>query len=323
MTDRTVYDAFLSLLQNALWGRDCTGVSLTPGQWEELFSLCRRQTVQALVFDVVSGLPSSSGLSASLAARWLLDTRSVENDYKRMRSVVELQRSAWEKHGVDAVLLKGISVAAYYPHPEHRICGDIDWWMEGENWDKALKVLSDNNITPQMDSDGDINYSLGGVTVEHHHNGYPADGPEGVLFILNEHIFHHLSVTGIGFRHLCDYAVALKHFQGQYDGELLRRLLNGAGLLEWSSLLHAVLVSELGLEPGYLPFGGPESSDADVDRFVSLVLSDGNFGLDKPRRFSGWGKRTALLLKYAPSAYIKRWFSLAKGRMKCYICKLK
>ncbi len=318
-----VTDSFLTLLRCSLWGWEVpSGFALDGEQWRTLYALARRQSVHTVLFDVVKGLLRSAGLPASLAASWLIDAQNAEKSYARISAVVAKQRDTWARRGIDAVLLKGLETAALYPVPEHRLIGDIDWHIPDKDWERAVGVLEDNRIDYRYDSDGDLGYALGGVIVEHHRNGLVEESPAGRLLLLNEHIFHHASVSGAGFRQLCDYALALSRYKGQYDGEKYLAMLKDEGLLRWSALLHGLLARDLGLNPDCIPYGIPEVSAKDIDRLLNLVLSDGNFGLEKRRRYSGFWRRAILFMKYAPSPFIKRWSGLAKGRIMNYFCSL-
>lgn len=284
-------------------------------QWRSLYDLARRQAVHTVLFDAVKGLPRSAALPASLAAAWLIETRNGEKNYGRISAIVAKQRDTWAKRGIDAVLLKGLETAALYPVPSHRQMGDIDWYIPDKEWERAIGVLEENGIGYSYDSDGDLNYTLAGVVVEHHRRGLAEESPEGRLLLLNEHIFHHASVNGAGFRQLCDYALALNFYKEQYDRDKYRAMVKGEGLLRWSNLLHRFLEKYLGVSPEYIPYGGVGVSEKDIDRLLELALSDGNFGLGKRRRYSGFWKRAAIFIKYAPSPFIKRWLGLAKGRI--------
>ena len=293
---------------------------LSPEEWRAVYESAARQSVQGVVFSAVESLPydSPSRPPKALLARWALDVQGIESFSRRNRAVMLKQKEVWDRRGVDAVLLKGWSVAQYYPQPERRVSGDVDWWMRTpEAWDKALAVLASNGIKPETDSDGDIHYELGGVVVEHHRSGLVEDGPAGVLFLLNTHILHHAMVMGVGLRQLCDYAVAREAFRRESgDGwpAVLGRygeLAAAGGLTKWTAVLDGA-VAEIGLP------------DADVDpsvrrkslRLLDLVIADGNFGLDKRNRFGGFFSRAGLLLGICPGTFIRRWLSLAAGRIR-------
>lgn len=303
------YAPFLSLLSIAMDGPR-VDIRFTEGQWRDIYATACRQSVQGLLLDAVKTLPQGSGIGKGLLAEWLIAERGLEESYQKHSAIVAKQRGTWEKHGVDAVLLKGLTSAAFYPVPSHRVLGDIDWWMKTDrDWDNALEVLSSNGLAWEHDSDGDIHYELAGVVVEHHHDGLVEDGPVGELFLRNEHVLHHAMVMGVGMRQICDYAFALRSLEGQYDRDEYENVLRREGILKWTLVLEELV---RGLQAGTCP----ESLSKKARRLLVLVMEDGNMGLDKPNRFSGFFPRATLFLGLCPGKFIGRWCSLAVGRVK-------
>lgn len=376
----SVQIVFLRLLACGLWGRAPERfMEMSEAQWEQLHRLAQRQGVLALVYDgLCTPFPSASDISAAmpgtmatsaavdmmpveLAARWATEVLENERGYERMASVIELQRRAWEKRGLEAVLQKGHSVAAYYPVPEHRSCGDIDWYFpRREDFRKACRVAQENGLELKWDSDGDVSYTLSGMVVEHHRKGMPQDTPEQMLLMLENHVLKHAMVMGVGLKQICDvailrHAVANRNAASQCPlavssaGVTAGRLHNASGSgwdrqlagSRWSRLL-ARAIEHLGLDAP-VPLNGsadPAASSRngcalglaepnrkeqqswrrrrelrDAQRLAELILEDGNMGLDKENRFSGFSKRASLFLRYAPVKFLSRWLSLICGRI--------
>ena len=302
---------FFSLLRKALvpGGGE---VDVAGADWDMIFSTACRHSVQAVMFDAVRDLPAGSGLSPLLAARWLMEAGEAEKEYGRIKSVVEAQRAVWESRGIDAVLLKGLESAKYYPVPEHRINGDIDWWMRGrESWDSALGWLGEEGIGWKRDSDGDISYEYSGVLVEHHRKGFAGEGPEAELLYLAEHVFHHAAVSGVGLRQVCDYAMALRYFDGTFDRDRYVSLAASRGFAGWVRLLDAAVA--LIMDGGE---GLPAGLRRRAERLLALIMEDGNFGLDRKKRFGAFFTRAAAVGVSAPIRFILRWGGLGVGRLK-------
>lgn len=314
----TINELFFILLRSALWHNPPEWPRVPgPEEWRIMFDLSQTHAVQGLLFDAISGLPLEAGVPSQLAAEWMVEVGRIEKAYEEHCALVTAMHEFWQKNGVRAILMKGTVVAAMYTVPCHRVLGDIDWWIPGDdNWNKALELIANKGYEILPDSDGDCHYTVGGIVIEHHREGYVTEGPVGVLLMLNGHIFHHAAVSGIGMRHLCDMAVAYSYFNGKYDVNDYAGYLRECGLLDWTSLLNTVLVRYLGAPQKILPSSGigQAVTDKDVERFIRLVMNDGNFGLEKKRRYSGFFDRARLLLKYAPGAYLARWFGLLKGR---------
>ncbi|MDD6364824.1 MAG: nucleotidyltransferase family protein [Bacteroidales bacterium] len=333
----------------------------------------------------VTSVAAIDMMPVELAVRWATEVLENERGYERMASVIELQRRAWEKRGLEAVLQKGHSVAAYYPVPEHRSCGDIDWYFpRREDFRMACRVAQENGLELKWDSDGDVSYTLSGMVVEHHRKGMPQDTPEQMLLMLEDHVLKHAMVMGVGLKQVCDVAI-LRHAVANRTAKSrtaanrvsvsstsaaqCRSAASSAGVTEsrphntsgsgwdrqlagsrWSRLL-ARAIEHLGLDAP-VPLNGsadPAASACNADlaassrngcafglaeprgrelqswrrrrelrdaqRLAELILEDGNMGLDKENRFSGFAKRAALFLRYAPVKFLSRWLSLICGRL--------
>ena len=352
-----VLEAFLKMLRNALWNRPIEGwKKLSPEQWKELAAFAKAHTLAGTLSDALNSLPEDCDAPSEVLEPWLVEVQRTEEAYALHSKIVGMQRRAWEERGLKALLLKGLDSAAMYSVPEHRTCGDIDWYFgSAEDWKTANEIAAGNGCKLEMDSDGDVHYTLSGVVVEHHRrwndassararrviDALPPETPEAQLIMRNVHILKHAMVGGIGLRQLCDLAMAYRHFDGQYDPASLTGKLREAGLGKWNGLLNAFLVQVIGCE--YIDKDDKVPA-ADLEWLVRAVLDDGNFGRG---RQSGGGKpqsgalalmgsalsggkpqsgalalmgsalsRGFIFMKYAPCEYIARIRSLVKGRMK-------
>ena len=289
-----------------------------PEEWRILFRMSKAHAVQGIMFDVIKDLPAAAGVPRQLAAEWMIEADGIERDYAAKYVMTLSQKDFWKENGIEAVLLKGVGVARFYPVPEHRVMGDIDWWMPGRaNWRKALDLVraGDYGVNVKRDSDGDCNYTYGGITVEHHRHGMRAEGAVGTLVMLNEHILHHVMTSGIGMRHLCDMALAYRYYCGSYDTEQYLSCLKKYGLSKWNGLLNATLKRTLAVPDDMLPGGAGSVKAADADRLVGLIMEDGDFGFGRRHRFGGFSSRFGLFMRYAPWLFIKRWAGLVIGRI--------
>ncbi len=303
-----VLESFFTLLRIGLWGGDPGEMHLSSDEWLELYALSRRQTVQGVMLDAILKLPPEAGFPAYLRERWTREQELLVARYDRIAGIVKIQEDAWRNRGINAVQIKGQTVAVMYPEPKHRLCGDIDWWMPTEDdWRRALAAVHENGCRTETDSDGDLHYVLGGIMVEHHRHGLEAEGPEGVMLMLNMHILHHVMVAGIGLRQICDLAMAYDFHKESIPA--YRVLLKETGLEAWTEVLDELVTS---LKVGE----GPMALEGRAASLLDLVLEDGNFGLDKDFRFGGFHKRASLLLRLVPGRFVRTWAGLVRGRLR-------
>lgn len=308
-------DILLKLLRAALWNAALEGFTCSEDDWYGAYLLARRHALRGVLYDAVVRLPADCGIPQALAGRWRSDALSAEARYAGISRVADKQKETWTRRGINAVELKGRTVAAFYPVPSHRVSGDIDWWFPtGDDWDRALETVLFNRCTPVYDSDGDFHYQLGNVVVEHHRKGLELEGPLGILLMLNKHILHHAMGAGVGLRQVCDLAMALDRLEGSYDRAEYLRALSDRGLKRWNSVLEG-LVAWIKEGGSVLP------DDRRVRKLWKMVLTDGNFGHYKERRFSGFFGRAAFFAGIAPGKFLLFWIRLVAGHLKIYMAK--
>ena len=127
-----VRDAFLMLLRAGLWGRDpiVEGFRrLGDEEWEQVFKMSGRQTVSGIVFDGICRLPDEFQPSQGIFAKWVVAVDRIERGNERMNAVLRELTGMFVNGGLQPVLQKGQGVAALYPTPAHRECGDIDFYF--------------------------------------------------------------------------------------------------------------------------------------------------------------------------------------------------
>lgn len=326
-------DTVFSLLRSALWGGECQCSAWSDGRWEEVYEIAVDQGVHTLLFDAFHPGCVPPG---PLLARWVMDIERVEAVSSKMESAAGELSSLWDESGIAYAILKGQAIARLYPHPAHRLSGDIDFYFpDPEGWEKARKKASRMSAT-STDSDGDLHYLWKGIVVEHHRGwthlssrkarGLEArieDGglcPEDTLLMLSSHILRHALVGGVGLRQVVDLAVAVRSLDGRYDREALARKMASLGLQKWAALLSALLSSRLGVPEGMLPVA-PDGRY--LDRFIDMLCRDGNLGQSRPGLLSGLFRRLDLFLRICPGELAARWWSLSIGRVKRSFFKTK
>lgn len=332
---------FLNVLRASLWGAPFGGASpVTESDWDSLLNQSRAHAVYALIADGAALLSQENRPSLKQIATLSVALDAIETGNERVNAVVRTMAAFWEKEGVKALLLKGQGLAGIYPTPLHRTPGDIDWYFpEKENFSKALALVQAKGFAPEIDGDKDYHYCVNGVVVEHHQKwcdlsspfkqiriaaiekqfGYTCGqeyitlAPLTNLIQLNVHILKHLLVMGIGWRQLCDLALATKHYQGQYSKEDYCQAIRELGLMRWTRILYGVLAKYLGTDCAWLPVD--PKFGRDTDRLAELIMECGNFGRESGKRMIGsYVSASRLLIRYVPGEVIWRPLMLAWNR---------
>lgn len=329
---------FLLILRKALWGLELPQDALPRDiqGWLDLYNFSVRQGLHTILWDALD----KESIPSVIRVNWQKDVSKVEYGNKLMDAVIGAQRKTWDKKGIDARLMKGQTLAAMYPYPEHRLCGDVDWYFPtSEDWDKALEtVRSIKDVVPETDSDGDFHYTWQGVVIEHHRSFHHLStrrarsylrrietglGPELLnLLTLNTHIMKHAMVMGVSYRQVADIAMAYTAYRGSVDGAGYKLHLERLGLLKWTELLHTLLVEDLGMPCEYLPF--PLERRRSTKRLQDILLRSRNLGASGSqtgrmnrlvKAVGNYMRAASLFIRIAPREFFARGESLAVGRL--------
>ena len=85
------------------------------------------------------------------------------------------------EHGIEAVVLKGRSVAQFYPLPEHRYSCDLDLFVAEGDWGRACKILEAKGIRLEREVYKEVEFIFEGVYVELHRYITPVRGNKTLL----------------------------------------------------------------------------------------------------------------------------------------------
>ena len=246
--------------------------------------------------------------------------------------------------GIPHVLIKGYASALWYPEPELRQMGDVDFYVAPEDAARAEALLMTTGYEPEkMSHDVHHVFKKNGCRYELHFDipGAP-DGAAGErcravfrdLFAESEirrtafgdmrvpspyhhglilllHTAHHLTGSGIGLRHLCDWAVFITNapqdaaFQTRFT-QTLREL----GLYRFARSLTDLCVLALGC-PAPTPTYVPDRDTADA--LLADILEGGNFGQKDVSR-----TRQAYLITSGTGtdSVVRRMFTLLGGMVR-------
>jgi len=338
-----LHSPFLYVLKAGLWGfLPDSPVPIKPSdaEWSIVLSQASAHAVEAVISDGAGLFPESLRPSFRQLAPLALAVDSIERGNEMVNAVLRPMAAFWKREGITAVLLKGQGLAGMYIKPEHRTPGDIDWYFPGkENFRKALSLIQTRGLAPEIDGDGDFHYNVKGVVVEHHKGWCDISSPfkrgivsviekdqgytQGAEFVLpapltnliqlNVHILKHVLVMGVGWRQLCDLALATKYYCGQYSKGEYVQAIDRLGLMRWTRLLYGVLFKYLGTDCAWMPVNPLESRD--TDRLAELIMRCGNFGRGSGKKMMGSFISSALLMiKYVPGEVFWRPIMLAWNR---------
>lgn len=276
----------LALLKSALWETDPESdlfTNLSEEDWKAIFKLSSEQGVCAIAFDGMTRLPKELQTPTSIKLGWIAKVERVEKEYEKKISVATELNELFRMQNIPMLLFKGLSLARYYPVPRHREFGDLDFYLFGD------QTVGDNILYEQgavekkkalHDKHTELAYK--GILVENHKyflnpkeyahikilekylmsklpdkeeitssgdNLLFASPDFNAAFLTGHSCIHY--VDALVLRHLCDWAVFLKHNIDQISITDFRQIMIDTKFINMADAFTGITVRYLGLEKKY------------------------------------------------------------------------
>ena len=219
------------------------------------------------------------------------------------------------KAGVYTILVKGQGVAQSYEKPLWRSCGDVDFFLSEDNYNKAKELLlpMSESVEQEWDTSKHLGMTIDGWTVELHgslrgslsprvnreleeikhetffggrvrswvNNGthiFLLDVNNDVTYVFT-HFLNHFYKGGIGLRQICDWCRLLWTYRETLNHELLESRIRKMGLMsEWRAF-GAFAVEYLGMPSEAMPMYSPDAKwKRKADKICAFIMEVGNFG---------------------------------------------
>lgn len=303
------------LLRLSMWQRSTVLESINIEDWETIFNVAKQQTIIGVIGDAIAFLPPKYRPTKGVTFRFLQSVVQVEKMNEVQNELIIKLFRKLKDMGLSPVLLKGQSLAANYPVPQHRQCGDIDIYFKNREecaiaieW--AAKI--DPNATTALENLRErkhFTFNLEDCVVEFHHflclfehsalqkklqkiidaefrkesptfivlNGNLIETIPPTLSVIHQiiHITRHLLEAGIGLRQICDLTFYLNTHWEIIDKQRLLHYLKELQLEGMASMIGSVLIGYLGLDSHCVPF---LVSDKYREFLVNEIFIGGNFG---------------------------------------------
>ena len=95
--------------------------------WPKVFADAGINGVSAICYEAVKRLPEDRQPDFDLMLRWDLSAQEIREGFHHRHEVTQKLRSLLEGKGFSMLLLKGETLADYYPQPDLRESGDVDF----------------------------------------------------------------------------------------------------------------------------------------------------------------------------------------------------
>ncbi len=324
MRSEKVTKAFLALVRAGLWNDvESVGVRYQgfakPVDWNDIYQLAEEQSVQGLVLQGIDSFKIQNPrfkIPQELLLQWIGEVQQIEQRNVAMNKFIARLSQKLRNQGIYSILVKGQGIARCYEKPLWRAAGDIDLFLNGDDYNKAIDFLTPlaNEIADITDETKHYALNFRSWEVELHgtlhsqlsekidntidriqentfkygevrtwcNEGIEVFLPSpnnDVLFVFI-HILQHFFFGGIGLRQLCDLSRLLWTYRYNIDHDLLNKRLTMMGVMtEWKAF-GCVIVDVLGLPQETFPFYDRLYLHKS-DRIISYILEVGNFGHNK------------------------------------------
>ena len=270
--------------------------------WDKLLKLADDHAITALLY---SGVKRLDGVPEQIVNRTRV---AAVSSAMRSHYVLQVQQEIIEllmAEKIPGAVLKGMSVACYYPHPELRMSGDIDLLVSNANLEAVCQKLTTIGFAVDHDIEMHIDLRRADIEVELHRvvsmfpdtekarwtSAYMEQALQHVqwqqinefsfpvlsinyqLVSLLAHIERHMSRGGIGLRQICDWAVMVHYLREEIGLESVE-ILEQCGLLKFASILTRMCEKYIGFSK--LEWCQNVSEDL-LDTTLEDILTAGNF----------------------------------------------
>ena len=299
-----LFPQLLELLRCGLWDRQPDAAlfrGLTHDQWLSLLLQGQQQSILGLMSEGVPRLPEDSQPPLDLRLQWFGYLQAIRHQQRQYGEARQEVLSWFLEAGIRCAVFKGDTFNALYPIPGLRMCGDVDlWFPDPDGIPRALELLRSKGLEVKNPGNHHLLLDYQGLSFEMHHDflnlpfksrvphtlvstEHPVYtglqlNPEANTVMVLTHAAHHFIETGLGLRHLCDWAVWLHRYghtpEVQRGLTEIRRLGAGVFLTEFTALAVYLLGLESTDAESLIRF----SREARRERLLREMLLQGNLG---------------------------------------------
>lgn len=316
--------------------------------WVAVSVLASEQMVTAFALDGYSKLFEAGmvtvDMDKSLKKQWIGQViQSYEWKYPTYRATIGHLASVFAQRGIRMMVLKGYGLSLNYPVPEHRPCGDVDFWTFGEA-ERADRVLEEHGISLNGSPEHHTTFHFEDQLFEHHHNflssethpsskvaearlkelatqGFETvdiDGQQiflpspdfNALFLLR-HAASHLAGSKINIRQILDWGMFVQKNHDWIDWNALEAFVESTRTTAIYQILNGICVNYLGFSPAVFPAGRHPLESRVLEDILSPEFSDlcPTFILSQWLwRLRRWLHRTWKLRLVYPESLVRTFF---------------
>lgn len=280
--------AFFALLKAGLWEQEARLLFCEEIDYAEVQRMAEEQSVVGLVASGLEHVADTKVPKQDLL-QFIGRTLQLEQQNQAMNNFIGVLLDKMRKVGIYTLLVKGQGLAQCYERPLWRSCGDVDFFLSDDNYEKAktffkqfsaevnVEYVREKHLRLTIDSwvvelhgslysglSSQIEKELDDVYRDTFYRGsirsWKNDktqvfmlSVENDAFYVFTHILQHFYKGGIGLRQICDWCRLMWTYREKIDEKKLTGRIQRAGLLsEWKAF-GAFAVDYLGMPKDAMP----------------------------------------------------------------------
>lgn len=313
--------AFFALLRAGLWEKSIRLLPYDNIDYSEILDLAQEQSVVGLMAAGMEHVEDCKPAKQDVL-QFIGQALQLEQQNQAMNYFIGVLVDKMRKEGIYALLVKGQGIAQCYERPLWRSCGDVDFFLSDENYEKAKRYLVPlaSHVEPENKIKKHLGLAIDPWVVELHgtlkgslsrrinivleeikrdtfqggnvRTWMNGNTPVSLLKAENDalyvfsHFFFHFYSEGVGLRQICDWCRLLWTYRDDLDPKLLENQLKKMGLVtEWKAF-GAFAVDYLGMPVKAMPLYSEDKRwKKKADKICSFIIEVGNFGHNRDNSY--------------------------------------
>ncbi len=297
-------ELFIDLLSDHINERSSKGRDMVGVDFNELHRISRQQSLSAIIYSQLKNTEAFENAGTELKQDFArLFTASIFRSVN-MEHDFEIVKKKFAENGIAIVPFKGAVIKHYYPAPELRTMGDVDFLIQEKDRQSAHQLMLEMGYECTCTKDPVWNYKKNHIVYEIHshitgkytfdnkidsrhfddafEHSIPTDNEfvrkleaEYQLIHLLYHAAKHLYVEGSGFRPFVDMTLVIKHDIKSMDMDKLIAGLERVNMYTFARNCFAFCEKWFGVQS---PFGKYEIDSSFECVAVEKMFNDGVFG---------------------------------------------
>lgn len=329
------------------------GLESPSVDWIAVVKMAFQQKVYAVAFDGLQAMYGRIQADASLLKKYPSVEAVYSKEYKKlkmnwmskivadteyhekqMNAIAQLSR-LWKSHDIDAILLKGMAYAQYYPNPSHRLSTDIDTFVR-KQWELSNDLVAAEGVEVDADYYKNSTFVYQEALVENHQFCTPVRGEKrrkqyeaylrslldgaqlevvkgtemkcppalfNALYFMSHAQQHFLVEGGILLRHVCDWAMLLRAYASQIDWQEFDRQCHRFGFDHFAWAMTYVAHRIAGVS---VPYDCPKVAK-EINALIAEIMHPKHKPVDYEK--GGWSVKMQVIVSLFHSRWKYKMFS--------------